>query len=72
VDRKRAQTSVSSYSFLAILGLLGVVAFVFADRRIAGMYLVALILLLVVDRRYRKYARSSTKARSLPPDTDRP
>jgi hypothetical protein len=61
-----------SYSLVVVLALLGVIAFFLTDRRIAGMYLVALILLFMVDRRYRKYARSSTKSRSLPTDADRP
>jgi Flp pilus assembly protein TadB len=72
MERKREQERVVSYSLVVVLALLGVIAFFLTDRRIAGMYFVALILLLVVDRRYRRYARSSTKTRSLPADPDGP
>ena len=52
--------------------LLGIVAFIVTDRRVAGMYFVALILLLVADWRYRRYARTSAEARRAQTEIERP
>jgi hypothetical protein len=71
VLRKGWQLRTSSYLIFVILAVLGIIAFVLSDRRIAGMYLVGLILLLVADWRYRRYGRTSAKAGRVPTDVER-
>jgi hypothetical protein len=72
VVRKRRLPWSSSSVIFVILGVLGIVALVFSDRRIAGMYLVGLILLLVADLRYRRHARTSAKENPVPSEIERP
>lgn len=72
MGRKWWQRKTASYSIPVTLVLLGIVAFIVTDRRVAGMYFVALILLLVADWRYRRYARTSAEARRAQTEIERP